>query len=109
MPVARNTTSKRVFITGGTGYIGSRLIPLLAGQGHAVVALVRKGSENKLPTGATPVVGDALKMDSCTEQIRGADTFVHLQPIYWLCERLPSTRESARRLGLAPCLKCSTR
>jgi uncharacterized protein YbjT (DUF2867 family) len=67
-----------VFITGGTGYMGSRLIPLLVKRGHQVKALVRSGSETKLPPGALGVVGDALKMDSYTEDARGADTFVHL-------------------------------
>ena len=46
-------------------------------RGHEVKALVRGGSE-KLPAGATPVLADALRMDSYTEQVRGADTFVHL-------------------------------
>jgi uncharacterized protein YbjT (DUF2867 family) len=68
----------KVFITGGTGYIGSRLIPLLVQRSHEVKALVRKGSEAKLPAGATPVLGDPLGMDSYTEQVRGADVFVHL-------------------------------
>lgn len=67
-----------VFITGGTGYMGSRLIPLLVRRGHNVKALVRKGSEAKLAAGALGVVGDALQMDSYTEDVRGADTFVHL-------------------------------
>ena len=52
-----------IFITGGTGYIGSRLIRLLAQRDHSVCALVRKGSEGserKLPSGCTPVEGDAL-------------------------------------------------
>jgi uncharacterized protein YbjT (DUF2867 family) len=68
----------RVFITGGTGYMGSRLIPMLAKREHEVKALVRKGSEGKLPGGAKPVIGDALKMDSYTNDVRGCDTFVHL-------------------------------
>jgi uncharacterized protein YbjT (DUF2867 family) len=67
-----------VFITGGTGYIGSRLIPLLLQRGHAVKTLVREGSENKLTSGASSVIGDALQTDSYTEHVRGADTFVHL-------------------------------
>jgi uncharacterized protein YbjT (DUF2867 family) len=67
-----------VFVTGGTGYIGQRLIPLLLNRGHTVKALVRAGSEKKLPAGANTVIGDALKMDSYTEDVRGADTFVHL-------------------------------
>ena len=70
--------SQSVFITGGTGYMGSRLIPLLAKRGHTVKALVRKGSEPKLSPGALGVVGDALRMDSYTEDVRGSDTFVHL-------------------------------
>ena len=180
---------KRVFITGGTGYMGSRLIPLLVKRGHDVKALVRKNSEGRLQVGVSRVTGDALQPDSYTEAVRGSDTFVHLigvphpsqakaaqfravdfvsvqvavkaardadvrlfvylsvaqpapmmqayialrsegeamlrasslaatfvrpwyvlgpghrwpyalLPFYWLCERLPSTREGARRLGL---------
>jgi uncharacterized protein YbjT (DUF2867 family) len=67
-----------VFVTGGTGYIGSRVIPQLTKRRHPVKALVREGSEGKLPAGASGVVGDALAMDSYTEHVRGADTFVHL-------------------------------
>ena len=67
-----------IFITGSTGYIGSRLIPLLVERRHVVKALVRKGSEEKLPLGALGVVGDALRTDSYTDAITPADTFVHL-------------------------------
>jgi uncharacterized protein YbjT (DUF2867 family) len=67
-----------IFITGGTGYIGSRLIPLLRKRDYQIKALVRDGSQKKLPTGAIGVVGDALKTDSYTKQVRGVDTFVHL-------------------------------
>jgi uncharacterized protein YbjT (DUF2867 family) len=178
-----------VFVTGGTGYMGSRLIPLLLRRRHAVIALARAGSETRLPAGTTPIVADPLRMNSYVERVRGADTFVHLigvahpspakakefreidlvsaqvavkaareagirhfvylsvaqpatlmqafiavrsegerviresgmaatfvrpwyvlgpghrwayvlLPFYWICERLPATRESARRLGL---------
>ena len=47
----------RVFITGGTGYIGRRLIPVLLRQGCTVTALVRPGSESKLPHGCRIAVG----------------------------------------------------
>jgi uncharacterized protein YbjT (DUF2867 family) len=70
--------SKSIFVTGGTGDIASRLIPLLRKRGFEVRALVRAGSEKKLPAGATGVIGDALQIDSYTEHVRGADTFVHL-------------------------------
>ena len=67
-----------IFVTGGTGYMGARLIPLLRKRGFEIKALVRAGSEEKLPAGAIGVVGDALKIDSYTEHVRGAETFVHL-------------------------------
>lgn len=58
--------------------MGRRLIPLLTHRGHAVRALVRPASEGRLPESATKVLGDALKPDSYTDSVRGADTFVHL-------------------------------
>lgn len=70
--------SQNIFLTGGTGYMGSRLIPQLLDRGHQVTALVRQGSRRESLTGATMVTGEALKMDSYTEDVRGADTFVHL-------------------------------
>lgn len=142
--------SHRIFVTGGTGYIGSRLIPMLAARGHEVVALVCPGSEPQLPPGCTPVTGDALDGESYQQHLRAGGTFIQLVgmahpapashayiaariacereleasrlnatilrpwyvlgpghrwpcaliPFYWLAERLPSTREGARRLGL---------
>lgn len=49
---------KTVFITGASGYIGTRLIKRLIKREHHVIALVRKGSENKIPAGAQIVVGN---------------------------------------------------
>lgn len=70
--------SRRIFITGGTGYIGCRLIPVLLSRGHRVTALVRPGSEGKLPEGCAPVSGDALEARSFAGRIAPADTFVQL-------------------------------
>ena len=67
-----------ICITGGTGYIGSRLIPLLARRGHQLTAIVRPGSEKRIATDATLVTADPLKEKSYTDSIRGCDTFVHL-------------------------------
>ncbi len=67
-----------VFVTGGTGYIGSRLIAALAARGHRVRALARAGSVARLPAGCEPVVGDALDAASFTADVPRADTFVQL-------------------------------
>ncbi len=67
-----------VFITGGTGYMGLRLIPRLLERGHEVRALVRAGSEKKLPAGCVPVPGNALEGNTYAGKISPADTFVQL-------------------------------
>jgi nucleoside-diphosphate-sugar epimerase len=57
-----------VFMTGGTGYMGQRLITSLLERGHEVRALVRAGSEKKLPAGCTAVPGNALEGESYAEK-----------------------------------------
>lgn len=51
-------SEKTVFITGSSGYMGKRLIRILLHRGHKVIALVRKGSEHKIPAGASVVSCD---------------------------------------------------
>jgi uncharacterized protein YbjT (DUF2867 family) len=71
-------TAKNVFITGGTGYIGRVLIPRLIERGHNVRALVRRGSELKLPAGCQAVFGNALDASTFADQVVPSDTFVQL-------------------------------
>src|SRR5690606_38702620 len=67
-----------VFITGGTGYMGRRLIERLLGRGHRVCALARPGSEGRVPSGAAIATGDALHGLSYAAKVSPADTFIHL-------------------------------
>lgn len=67
-----------ICLTGGTGYIGQALIPLLNKRGHAIRAVARPGSESKLPPGVLPIVADPLQPGSYTEATQGCDTFIHL-------------------------------
>jgi len=67
-----------VFLAGGTGYMGQRLIPRLLERGHTVRGLVRPGSEKKLPVGCLLVSGNALDAASYASRIAPADTFVQL-------------------------------
>ncbi|HEX8845582.1 MAG TPA: SDR family oxidoreductase [Pyrinomonadaceae bacterium] len=69
---------RQIFITGGTGFVGRNLIPELAQRGHEVRALVRRGSESKLPQGCAAIIGDPLDKASFVDEVRPADTFVQL-------------------------------
>ena len=68
----------QIFVAGGTGYIGRPLVGELLRRGHEVRGLVRPGSEGKLPAGATPVAGDALRADTFAAAVAPAKTFVQL-------------------------------
>jgi uncharacterized protein YbjT (DUF2867 family) len=72
------TAARQVLVTGATGYIGSRLIPLLIARGHQVRALVRQASQCRVPAGAEAAVGDALNAKSLAAHLRPGDTLVHL-------------------------------
>lgn len=67
-----------VLVTGGTGYIGTRLIAALASRGHPVRALVRPGSAHRLPGHVVAIAGNALDAASITSVTEATDTLVHL-------------------------------
>jgi len=90
-------TPRNVFLTGGTGYMGSRLIPLLLARGHKIRALTRKGSESKLPAGCEIVIGNALEKDSFAAQVQPSDTFVQLVGV---AHPSPSKGEQFRAIDL---------
>lgn len=99
---------KTVFITGGTGYIGTRLIGLLLQRGHRVIAFVRPGSERKVPEGAEIVTGNPFDPGSLIPAIPRDGTFVQLLGVPHPSPRkreqfyqidLPSVRASAEAAG----------
>ncbi len=70
--------ARRVFLTGGTGYLGSRLIPLLAERGHSVRALIRASSHAAVPDGCLPVSGDPLDLRTFVVNLQRGETFIQL-------------------------------
>jgi uncharacterized protein YbjT (DUF2867 family) len=70
--------SLSVFVTGGTGYVGRPLIAALLARGHKVHALVRSGSEGKVPPGTVTAIGNALDESTFASSIPPAATLVHL-------------------------------
>jgi uncharacterized protein YbjT (DUF2867 family) len=67
-----------VLLTGATGYVGGRLLPVLLDRGHAVRCLVRDPSRRTLPAGAEAVRGDVLKEDGLAGALRGTEVAFYL-------------------------------
>ena len=65
-------------MTGGTGYVGSRLVAALAARGHEVRVLTRAASAGRVPPMVRAVIGDALDAASVRAAIEPGDTVVHL-------------------------------
>jgi nucleoside-diphosphate-sugar epimerase len=74
----------KAFVTGGTGFIGERLVRKLRERGDDVVALVRsreKGAElEKL--GCDLVEGDLSSSDAIRSAVEGCDSAFHVAAVY---------------------------
>ena len=91
-------SSSPVFIAGGSGYLGRRLIAELLRGGHRVRALARPGSAAKLPAACETILGDALEKESFQNKVSPAHTYVHLIGV---SHPNPSKAEQFRTIDLA--------
>lgn len=69
----------RVFLTGGTGYVGSAVLESLVRGGHHVDALVRnsEGAAKVQARGAHPILGDLMQPASWRAAAAAADGSIH--------------------------------
>lgn len=88
----------RILVAGATGVLGRALLPLLAGRGHHVTALVRSpGSGSGSGSGlGDVVVADALDRDGVVAAVRAAAPDVVVHQLSAL--RSPSAFEETARL-----------
>ncbi|MCX6923458.1 MAG: SDR family oxidoreductase [Verrucomicrobia bacterium] len=96
--------SKRILVTGATGYIGGRLLPLLTADGWRVRCLARQ-PENllpRVPPGVEVERGDLLEADSLRSALTGVEA------AYYLVHSMGATgnfeqqdRQAARNFGAA--------
>jgi uncharacterized protein YbjT (DUF2867 family) len=69
----------RIFLTGGTGYVGRPVLDALVRGGHDVTALVRTNDKAKrvAARGAHPVIGNIADPDSYRAEAEAQDGYVH--------------------------------
>jgi len=80
----------RIFLTGGTGFIGTHVLRELAATDHQVVALRRPGACGRLPLPREPEWVEGPLDGDHRDALRGCDTLIHLaacgvspQPADW--------------------------
>lgn len=69
----------RIAVTGGTGFVGSRLIALLADAGHEVRALTRRPMEDE--AGLSWIPGSLEDQPALDRLVEGADALIHVAGI----------------------------
>ena len=82
--------TRTIFVTGGSGFVGSRLLPALVRRGHTVIALDRAGrlrppDQAPVPSAADHsagtlqvVTGDVLHPDGYRDALAHCDVVLHL-------------------------------
>ena len=72
--------ASRILVTGGTGYVGGRLIPLLEQRGHRVRCLARRPEflQPRVCPQTEVVAGDVLQPESLVTALRDIETAFYL-------------------------------
>jgi len=70
----------KIFITGATGVVGSRAVPLMLAAGHRVSAVARRADQGMAlaKAGARPVVVDLFDRESVRHAVAGHDAIINL-------------------------------
>jgi len=74
----------KTLVTGGTGFIGSRIVRQLVARGRAVRVLARPGNDRSALAGLDVEIatGDILLGDSVFRALRGCDRLFHVAAVY---------------------------
>lgn len=87
-----------VFITGGTGFIGTHLVNELVTLGYSVAVLQRSTTPKTIPNRPAPpstvkrIIGDILRPESYQQAMMGYDAVIHLAADYRV--GLPPSRQA---------------
>ena len=86
----------KVFVTGGNGFIGSRVVHKLCSSGFEVRCLLRETSDTSRIDGLNyePHIGDLRNAESLKSGVEGCDGVIHLASISsWSAIRSPLMRQ----------------
>lgn len=84
----------RVVVLGGSGFIGSHVIPALVQRGASVVSYDLYPPEHALPEGVEDVRGDIRDVDTLTRALAGADAVLNLAAAHHDFGLSPATFDS---------------
>jgi dihydroflavonol-4-reductase len=81
----------RVFLTGGSGFVGGALLERLVARGDDVVALARtaESAQALRDRGAEPALGDVLREEELVAAMRGSEVVFHVAGINTFCATDP--------------------
>lgn len=78
----------KIFITGGTGFIGNHLVRRLSETDHELVCLARETSNIRYleESGADIVIGDVTEKNSFQNSMQGCEGLIHLASsfVFWV-------------------------
>jgi NADH dehydrogenase len=89
----------RVLVTGGTGFLGSHLVPRLVAAGHAVRVLARGERPLRLPEAVVVVKGDVASGAGLDGALHDVDAVIHLVAV--IRDRGEYTFQRVNHLGPA--------
>ena len=103
----------RILVTGGAGYVGSVMVPMLLERGHKVRVFdsLKYGGQGLLPCAFSPdfemIKGDVCDEESFQIALDGIDAVIHLAAIvgYPACKKEPQLAHSTNVEGTKNLLK----